>query len=162
MADAFATVRRGWIPRDSENIATGSDRYNVRWHLSSSVEADNGKKDDGFSMKKWKNKRHLMMKDVYILMEKRDNRAPHKAQEVVLRMQKLSKIHQNERLLPNADVYNVSYVHADYNCDVIRGPFKPITLTLCFPINRPDSYGSMQLRNARPNKGILASRQRQC
>ena len=61
------------------------------------------------SKAKWKKKRYLMMQDVIGLIEKRDGRASRKAQEVVTRMLKLSKVHRDDSMKPDAQVYNVRY-----------------------------------------------------
>lgn len=63
---------------------------------------------------KWKKKRYLMMNDVQRLIEKRDRGAPHKAQEVIQRMRKLSQVYRDERLLPTERVYNVCGLGARY------------------------------------------------
>lgn len=121
VVDAFATLRHSWPQRISFQHDT-SRAYQRVWPLPSSPTAasDEDEEDDTeeldanrkstFSKAKWKKKRYLMMKDVHALIEKGDGRAPHKAREIILRMLKLSEIHEDEGLRPNAEVYNVKFI----------------------------------------------------
>jgi len=62
-----------------------------------------------FSKSKWKKKRYLMMQDVMKLIEKGDDKAPKKAEEIIARMRKLSQVHKDPDLRPNEQVYNVCF-----------------------------------------------------
>lgn len=48
-----------------------------------------------------------MMQDVAKLIERRDSRAPRKAQEMITRMHRLSEVQGQEDLQPNDQAYNV-------------------------------------------------------
>lgn len=63
------------------------------------------------SKAKWKNKRFLMIKDVYKAIHKQNPRAAHKAEEVVWRMWKLYDLSDDEDFKPDLQVYNV-WIHA--------------------------------------------------
>lgn len=93
---------------------------NIRWIDNSPADfvrtfqavqeaADDGDSDSSPNMSKakWKKKRYLMMQDVIGFIDKRDARAPRKAHEIVSRMYKLSEIHQDDTMKPDAQVYNV-------------------------------------------------------
>jgi hypothetical protein len=121
VVDAFASMRYSW-PQLISFQQDASASYHGFWPLQSSLTAaSDEEEEDGteepdanmkanFSKVKWKKKRYLMMKDVHALIEKGDDRAPHKAREIILRMLKLSEIHQDEGLRPNAEVYNVKFL----------------------------------------------------
>jgi hypothetical protein len=121
VVDAFAILRHSWSQQISfqQHIPR---RFQRVWILQSSPTAASDEKAEEdteesdtdtkacFSKAKWKKKRYLMMKDVHALIGKGDSRAPHKAREIILRMLKLSDIHGDEGLRPNAEVYNVKFI----------------------------------------------------
>jgi hypothetical protein len=71
--------------------------------------------DQSFSLQKWKKKRYMMMKDVDDLIHQRDTRAPHKAQELVHRMQLLYNRTGIITYKPTDQVYNL-WINAIAKC----------------------------------------------
>lgn len=68
-----------------------------------------------FSPQKWKKKRYMMMKDVDDLIERGDPRAPHKAQELIHRMQRLYERTGIPNYQPTVQVYNL-WINAIAKC----------------------------------------------